>query len=191
MSPRPPLSPEVVAAERRRLFVDARAGISLPVAGAVYWLALGAAGFALDEYVWCLVAFSASGLIFPLGLLLSKPLGARLLLDSPLAGVVLPALVPVGLSFGVTIPAFYVDPTLVPLSLAVGMSLHWPVIGWLYGRPEFVAHAVVRVLLAVALWVALPGARFTALPLAVGAVYCATVAALWVGVRRAEAGGVA
>ncbi len=170
------LTSEALAKEKRRIFVAGRGGVSLPAAGALYWTALGIAGFFLSEYSWCLFALFTSGLIFPLGILLSKPLGANLFVESPLANIWLPAFTPVFLSFGITIPAFYVDTSLVPLTLAVGMSLHWPVFGWLYDRPVFSVHAVARVVAVTLIWLLLPGARFTLLPLTVSLVYLVTFA---------------
>ena len=180
------ITSEELYKEKQRIFVEARSGVSLPAAGAVYWLALGIAGFYLSQNAWCLAAFVTSGLIFPLGMLLSKPLGADLFIESPLANLFFPALLPVGLSFALTIPMYFVDPSLVPLGLAVGMSLHWPTIGWIYGKPAFVVHAVVRVVLVVVIWFAIPSATFTGLPLSVGFVYVATFAWLLFQVRRAE-----
>lgn len=180
------ISTEELTKEKDRLFVQARGGISLPVAGAIYWLALGIAGFYLPAGAWCIAAFATSGLIFPLGILLSKPLGTDLFPESPLSTLFLPALVPLGLSFAITIPAFFVEPSLVPLGLAVGMSLHWPVIGWIYERPALIVHAVVRVVLVIFIYFALPSATFTALPLSVGFVYAVTFVWLLIQVRRAE-----
>ena len=183
------ISTEELNEEKDRLFVQAGGGISLPAAGAIYWLALGLVGFYLPAGAWSITALVTSGLIFPLGILLSKPLGADLFPESPLSNLFLPAILPVGLSLAVTIPAFYVDTSLVPLCLAIGMNLHWPTIGWIYGRPVFIVHAVVRAALVVFIWFAVPSATFTALPLSVGIVYLVTFVWLLVQVRRAESQG--
>lgn len=147
---------------------------------------MAGAGLVLADRTWCIVALATSGLIFPLGIALSRPLDADLFVDSPIADVWLPAFAALALSFGITIPAFSVDPGLVPLGLAIGMSLHWPVFGWLYDRRGFMVHALVRTAVVVALWTLLPGQRFTAIPLAVGVVYLVTVGWLLLAVRRAR-----
>ena len=60
-----------------------------------------------------------------------------------------------------------------PLILAVGMSQHWPVIGWSYGKPAlYSAHAIVRALGALAIWALIPDGRFM-IPFWVAAVYLA------------------
>ncbi|MGA0560149.1 DUF7010 family protein [Larkinella sp. VNQ87] len=166
---------ELLDRERRHVFISSNGGIALPAAGAIYWLALGVAGFYLRPGLWMLVAFSASGLIFPLGLWLQKPLRANLMLKSPLAGLVGPALLSMMLSWPVTIAASGVHSSLAPLALAIGMSLHWPAIGWLFNCRVCHAHALVRVLVVTAIWYGFPAERFTAVPLAVALVYVLTV----------------
>jgi len=67
----------------------------------------------------------------------------------------------------------------VPLILGIGMSIHWPVIGWTYGRTAiYTAHAVVRAIACIVLWNWFPSTRFTVLPFAVSATYLATIAAI-------------
>ena len=52
-----------------------------------------------------------------------------------------------------------------PLIVAIGMSQHWPIIGWSYGKPGlYGAHAVVRAIGAFVIWNWLPDGRFTLLP---------------------------
>jgi len=182
-----PLTAESIAAEQRRLFLAARSGISAPAAGAVYWLALGIAGFYLPPKTWCLLAFVTSGAIFPLAIALQKPLRANMFVKSALDSMTFPTLLPVMLCFGFTIPAFHVEPQLVPLGLSIGMTMHWPTIGWMYGRTAaFSTHAIVRVLSAVTLWYAFPDYRFSLVPLSTGVVYAATFLYLMYDVAREE-----
>jgi hypothetical protein len=84
--------------------------------------------------------------------------------------LILPVLLPVALSLGMAASAFYSDLSLVPLVLVIGLASHWPAVGWLYETSIFTVHAIVRVLLAVAIWFLLPEARFTLLPLSIGGV---------------------
>lgn len=61
-------------------------------------------------------------------------------------------------------------------------------IGWIYGRTgAFSAHAIVRVLSAVALWYAFPDHRFSLVPLSTGVVYAATFFYLMRDVKREAA----
>ena len=76
------MTTEAFRSAQRRLLAKANGGVSLPVAGALYWLALGVAGFFLPERLWIFCAAFGSGLIFPLGLLLARPLRSNLFVET-------------------------------------------------------------------------------------------------------------
>ena len=59
------VSLEQLNAEKTRLFRVARSGVSLPAAGAIYWLGLGVVGLYLPPRAWCLAAFGGIALFFP------------------------------------------------------------------------------------------------------------------------------
>jgi len=78
----------------------------------------------------------------------------------------------------------------VPLILAIGMSLHWPVIGWTYGRTGlYSAHAIARALVCLFIWARIPEGRFTLLPLSVAVIYAITVVAIVIDSGRARRSG--
>jgi hypothetical protein len=168
---------ELLRTEQRRLYARARGGASAPAAGCLYWGGLALAGNYLTPHNWMLLAFFTSGLIFPLALLLQKPLGANILVKSPLSGAILPAFVSMlTATWSITISAFLTFPTLVPLTLAIGLALHWPAIGWLYGRTIlYSGHLIVRTAAVLFIWFGMPDARLTLLPAAVSAVYLFTM----------------
>lgn len=173
--------------EKARFFVETRGAVYLPMAGSIYWLALAIAGYFLPGRTWCLVVLTATGLAFLLGLFVARPIVAKLSLKSPLASLFLPALLPVALSYGITIPAFYTEISLVPLTWAIGLASHWPAFGWIYGNSTYIVHAVVRTVLAAGIWFLLPEGRFTLLPLAISLVYVATSVWQVRELRRLEA----
>jgi len=181
---------ETLRAEIRRdqlgSFVRPKGGFPFPLAGAVYWLALGVAGSYLPLKSWNLAAFIFSGAIFPLAILFSKLFRSDFMKDRTATGDVLgPAFTAMLLFYAIAFPAYAYAPELVPLIVAVGMSQHWPVIGWSYGKPAlYSAHAVIRALGALAIWVWLPGDRTTLLPFWVAFVYLGTVAAIVMVWRR-------
>ena len=168
------LDADALTAERRRFFVETRGGIYFPIAGTIFWLLLGVAGFFLSERTWCVVILSAAVVATPIAIILFKKLVSHLALKSPLATLILPALLPVALSLGMAVPAFFSDLSLVPLALVIGLASHWPAVGWLYETSIFTVHAIVRVLLAVAIWFLFPEARFTLLPLSTAVLYAVT-----------------
>jgi len=166
-------------AERERLALLAGGGIAAPAAGAIYWFALCVLGLYAAPTTWCLVAFVTSGLMFPLALLLQRPTRSNMMVkDSPVANAGMVGFVNVAAGWAITIPAFHTNPQLVPLTLGIGMSLHFASIGWSYGSRVLMFHPLPRALVLVVLWYALPAHRFTAMPLAVALIYLVTIALL-------------
>ncbi|MEO1135243.1 MAG: hypothetical protein AAFW68_01370 [Pseudomonadota bacterium] len=172
--------------ERLAQYVRLRGGFSIPIAGAIYWLVLGLLGYRLELSDWAIVAFFGSGAIFPLALLLSKLLNNPFMKDtSPVDGVILPAFISMLLFWSFIVAAAQTAPSLIPLILAIGMSLHWPVIGWSYGRIFiYSAHAVTRAVISVLIWFVFPDERLTWLPMSVAAIYAITVVVIWVDSGR-------
>ncbi len=163
---------------KREYFIKANGGISLPIAGFVYWLSLGICGFFVSNNTWSLIAFFTSGLIFPLGILLSKPLKSNILAKGPLSTLIMPAIAAMFLSWPMIIAGYITDVHLTPLLVAIGMSLHWPVIGWVYGSKVCLAHAILRGLIVTLLWFSFPELRFITIPWAVSIIYLITVLGL-------------
>jgi hypothetical protein len=98
------------------------------------WLLFGISGYYLNINTWAIIGFFTSGLIFPLGLLLSKPLKSDILAKSPLSSLILPAMTAMFLRWPMIIAGYLTNVSLVQLILAIGMSLHWPAIGWLVAK---------------------------------------------------------
>jgi uncharacterized protein DUF7010 len=163
-------------AERERLALLAGGGIAAPAAGALYWFALFVLGLYVRPTAWCLLAFITSGLIFPLALLLQRPTKSNMMVkDNPVANAGFVGFVNIAVGWAITIPAFHTDPQLVPLTLGIGMSLHFASIGWSFGSRALMFHPLVRALVIVALWYSLPDQRFTAIPLAIAIIYLVTI----------------
>lgn len=180
-----------VRADQLASFVRLKGGYTFPLAGAIYWAALGVAGYYLPVDTWILVAFIFSGAIFPLAWLLSTLLGVDSMKDKTATGDVLgPAFAGMLIFYAIAFAAFGAAPQLVPLVLAVGMSQHWPVIGWSYGKPAlYSAHAIVRAIGALAIYALIPDGRFTLIPFWVAAIYLATVVAILIEWKRESARG--
>lgn len=167
-------------AEKRSFFIKANGGQSLPAAGCIYWFALGIAGFYLKPQTWFIVSAFTSGLIFPLGLLLSRPLKADIKVSSPLNGLIAPALISMMTFWPLAIAGTSSDVSFITLALAVGMGIHWPVIGWMYGRKVYLLHGIIRTIGATMLWYVFPEQRFVLIPIFVSLAYLITI----FGIRR-------
>jgi len=177
---------ELLVIEKRNFLIKANGGIGLPAAGCIYWLAAGIAGYYLEPRTWYSVACFATGLIFPLGLVLAKPLKSDVLAKSHISSVLFPALISMLMFWPLAIAGGTLDVSFVPLAIGVGMGLHWPVIGWMYGGKSFMAHAFFRTIGCTVIWFVLPDHRFTILPLYVAFVYFITIFAIKAEVEMAK-----
>ena len=160
--------------EREQFFIQTHGSVYLPIIGIIFWPSLGVMGYFLSPRILCLTVFFAIAILFPVAMILAKWLEKRLLLKSSLASLILPASAPILMSFGITVPVYFADITLVPLTFVIGLSLHWPVIGWLYNQRGFLVHSMVRTVLAMSIWYFFPTHLFTLLPISIGFLYFAT-----------------
>lgn len=171
---------------RLESYVKLRGGYTIPLAGAIYWVTLGIMGYFLALETWSLVAFIATGLIFPLAIVFSKLLANPFLsVRTPTTSVLAPAFISILLFWVFIVAAAREAPSLIPLILAVGLSIHWPVIGWSYGRTLiYSGHAVVRAVVALTIFITFPEQRLTWLPLSVATIYLLTVLVILVDSGR-------
>ncbi len=171
---------EQLIREKRNLLIKANGGIALPAAGTIYWLGLMIAGIYLTPRNWFPIAAFTSGLIFPLGLLLAKPLKSDIMIKSVFNNLLLPAFTCMLMFWSLAIAGASSDISFFPLALAIGMGIHWPIIGWMYGGRVFIWHGIVRAVGCVVLWYLFPEQRFVIIPAFVAMVYFITV----FGIRR-------
>jgi hypothetical protein len=174
---------KMLFADREATFFRLRGGYPIPLAGAAWWAVLGMMGYFLrSRNLWILLAFVTSGAIFPLALLFARLFKVDFMHDKSAAmDILFPTFASMMLFWPIAISTYWSYPQLVPLVLAIGMSIHWPVIGWTYGRTGiYTTHAVVRAVACFALWNWWPSSRFTVLPYAVSAIYLLTVGAILV-----------
>ena len=175
--------------DRLAVYVRLRGGFTFPLAGAIWWGAAAVVGAFVPIKTWALLAFIGSGLIFPLAVVLSKLLRVDFMhAKSAVDDAMAPAFIGMLLFWPMAFAAYWTAVGMTPLILAIGMAMHWPIIGWMYGRPAlYSAHAIVRTLVAFALWVLFPDQRAIWVPASVSAVYVATIIAILVDTRRVAA----
>jgi hypothetical protein len=175
--------------ERLDLYVRLRGGISFPIAGAIWWGAFAVLGASLPVKQWALWAFVASGLIFPIAIVVSRIMRIDFFNEkSSVDDVLVPAFIGMLLFWPMAFAAFWSAVEMTPLILAIGMAMHWPTIGWSYGRTAiYSAHAIVRAVAALVLWVLFPDQRTVLVPASVSVVYLLTVAVIVTDLRRLKA----
>lgn len=171
---------EQLHGERIGAYRRLKGGFPVLLAGATYWGALAAAGYLVEPGMWYAIALFGSGAIFPLALMYAAIFRNGFMKDrTAVSSVIAPAFIAMLLFWPMAIAALWEAPGVFPLILAIGLSLHFPVIGWSYGRTAlFSAHAIIRAVVVFMIWWKLPEARLTLLPASVCAMYLITVLAV-------------
>lgn len=169
-------------AGRLGAYAEARGGWPVPLAGATYWGVLAWLGGQMDPANWSLLAAVMSGAIFPVAIAYAAIFRNPFMkVKGPDQGVIYMAMGAMLLFWPMAIAAMWNFNALTPLILAIGMSGHWPVFGWSYGRPlPFLFHVIVRAVVAFGIWQYMPEGRFTVLSAAVAGIYLVTVALLFI-----------
>ena len=170
---------DAVAVLRADFDDHAGRSLALPVAGAAVWGVIGVAGLFLRPGTASLVLLFGTGAIFPLGLAVAHRLGERLIDNpSPLAALMGRCVLMVNLLWAVHLTVFALAPVYLPLTMGIGLGLHWVVFGWIIGHPVGLIHAIARSALVTAAWWLLPTHRISAVAAAVVVVYGFTLYAL-------------
>lgn len=143
--------------ERIRLQIAANAGIAVPAAGMLVWAGLGAAALVMDYQDWITVACYGLGVIFPIALLLQKPLGSPFMkVKSALNGVLVPAVIAANLHWPVTVLIIQQAPELFPVAFGLSTAPIWAIIGWQYKSSIGYLHLALRVPLVTAAAILIP-----------------------------------
>ncbi|MGP1275406.1 MAG: DUF7010 family protein [Caulobacterales bacterium] len=172
---------------RRESYGNLRGGYPIVLAGAIYWIVLAGLSRFLEPVPLLQTAFGLSGLIFPLAVALAWVTGNRFLKER---NALSPLLVPAFIAMLLFWPMLFIAAAessagVVMAILAIGMSLHWPVIGWTYGRTAlFSSHAIIRAVLVAWIFNAYPDERLTLIPLAVAACYLVTALIVFIDAGR-------
>lgn len=134
--------------------------MSLPIAGMIVWLGISVASILLPERSALLILLFGSGTIFPIGLMIAKLRREDLMSNqNPLAKLMGLCVLMVNLLWLVHIPLVMYAPQFVPLSVGIGLGLHWIVYGWIIRHPLGLIHAVGRSVLIVLVWFLFPEQR--------------------------------
>jgi hypothetical protein len=146
--------------------------LSMPLAGAFVWLVIAIFGYLLPEKQAIVGMLFATGLIFPVALLIAKfrreNLTSRL---NPLSRLMGMSVLMVNLLWAVHIPLLLGAPRFVPLSLGIGLGIHWIVYSWIIQHPVGLIHAILRTGLVVSVWYAFPTHRVLAIAVAIVVAY--------------------
>ncbi len=151
---------------------SANKSVSMPIAGAIVWLIIALLSTQFNERNGILILLFGSGAIFPIALLIARLRKESLMsADNPLAKLIGLSILMVNLLWAVHIPLFLYAPEFVPLSIGIGLGLHWIVYSWIVQHPIGTIHAILRTLLVVGAWTIFPEQRLLAVGLAIVFVY--------------------
>ena len=171
-------------AERDRLSRLTRKGIGMPLAGMLYWLAVAFLLRAFPQKTALVFSFALTGMVFPVGALLTRLAGGDLFAKSP-------TLTPLGLQLAamqlfywpVIIVVFNRAPEWTPFILAVLFGSHFLPYAWLYRSAAFLFLAIATTLVLSTGVIITRSTLFTTAPLLAAACYAVAVILLWREVR--------
>jgi len=158
--------------ERQAFEVATNRAISMPLAGAIVWFCAGLISLKLEFNLAIYVLLFSTGAIFPLALIISKLRNEALIASiNPFSKLIGLCVLMVNLLWGVHVPLVFYAPEFVPLSLGIGLGLHWIVYSWIISHPLGIIHSILRTLLIVLAWYFFPEARIFAVSIAIVLVY--------------------
>jgi hypothetical protein len=154
----------------------ANRSLSLPIAGALVWAVVGGLAAVLPSRIGVYVLLFGTGVIFPLALVVARVRGEQLLDNAnPLAKLMTACVFMVNLLWALHISLLFRAPALVPLSVGIGLGLHWVVYSWITGHSVGYVHAAVRTAALVAAWWLFPSNVVTACAAAVVLAYALAI----------------
>jgi hypothetical protein len=161
---------------RKEFEKSSNRSVSMPIAGTIVWGLIALLSTQFDETIALYILLFATGGIFPLALVVAKIRTENLVSSSnPLAKLMGLCILMVNLLWAVHIPLLLNAPEFVPLSLGVGLGLHWVVYSWIVKHPLGLIHAILRSLLIVLAWYLFPNDRLLAISSVIVLAYLTTI----------------
>lgn len=150
--------------------------VSMPIAGAIIWFLVALLSRQFNDSISIYILLFASGLIFPIGLLIARFRSENLVSSSnPLAKLMGSSVLMVNLLWGVHIPLVLYAPEFVPLSLGIGLGIHWIVYSWIIQHPVGIIHSILRTILVILAWYLFPESRIFGVGIAIVIVYIISI----------------
>ncbi|QSX74557.1 hypothetical protein HIV01_015460 [Lysobacter arenosi] len=150
--------------------------MSMPIAGMIAWAVIGIAGLLFPLKMAVTILILGVSVIFPLALPIARMRNEQLTSRAnPLARLMGASVLMVNLLWALHIPLYLKAPSFVPLSVGIGLGLHWIVYSWIIDHPLGYRHAIGRTVGLVAAWFAFPSNPVTACAAVVVAAYVVTL----------------
>jgi len=159
--------------------------LAFPIAGAIVWLAVGFASLMLSPQKSLLVLLFGTGTIFPLALGLAQLTKQEVFLKNNRFGTLAgQSVLMVNLLWALHLSLVYTAPEIVPLSIAIGLGLHWVIYSWIVEASFGIIHATVRTVLCTVAYHLFPSHQLFAVAVAVVMCYAMTCFQLVVLFRK-------
>ncbi len=95
--------------------------------------------------------------------------------SNPLAKLMGMSVLMVNLLWAIHIPLFLYAPEFVPMSIGIGLGIHWIIYSWIVQHPVGTIHAITRTILITIMWFAFPEQRLLAIGLVIVFVYSVSI----------------
>lgn len=162
--------------ERREFIARSKRYLAFPAAGACIWALIGLTSLFVGKQTALWVLLFGSGAIFPLALAIAQITGQEVFIGNNRFGrLVGQCILMVNLLWAVNIPMVAIAPQLVPLSVAIGLGLHWIVVGWINDSCFGLVHSILRTCLCVAAYILFPEHRIFSIAMAVVVTYAVSL----------------
>jgi hypothetical protein len=146
--------------------------LSMPMAGAIVWAVIGVLGLVLPQRLAIFALLFGTGAIFPIAMAIASARGEQLITNTnPLAKLMGACVLMVNLLWALHIPLVLRAPVFVPLSVGIGLGLHWVVYSWITQSHVGYVHAISRTIAVLLAWWIFQGNVVTACATAVVAAY--------------------
>ena len=163
---------------RDQLAARTRRGIGMPLTGALWWLALAILSTQMSITMANVLAFFATGAVFPLGWALTRVFGGDLMAKSELTALGMQLNFVQLAYWPVLIAVHYIRPELVPFVFAVLFGSHFLPYGWYYRSAGYLVLGIGAPLIATLTQILWPQGSHSLLPLLLCATHLAAVARL-------------
>ncbi|MDE3271896.1 DUF7010 family protein [Pseudoalteromonas sp. G4] len=169
--------------EQYRLEFKQKKMLAMPISGCLVWFLLGFLGMVVETQYLGLITFIATGMIFYIGIGISKLTHENLLIKkaerNPFDNLFLSTVVMAMMGYGLVIPMAQLDQSTIPLSVGIISGLMWLPLSWTLQHPVGYIHTITRTFSLVILWYLFPGDRFVILPFAIVVIYLISIYQLY------------
>jgi hypothetical protein len=156
--------------------ISANRSVSMPIAGTIIWAFIAFISTQFDSLTSTYILLFATGGIFPIALLIAKIRGENLASsNNPLAKLMGLCVLMVNLLWAVHIPLILNAPEYVPLTLGIGLGLHWVVYSWIVQHPLGLIHSISRAILILCAWYIFPNQQLLAISCVIVLLYFVSI----------------